>query len=182
MCRSETRRSTKKDPAASRQVHVFTMQTTGVSEPKKKMDGGKADCLYVLAYEWSGASGPYKVGHTSNLEQRVAQLEASHAFRIIVVAAFEGRGHLEKAVHDRLAHHRSTSGRGREWFNATVPAILRVVSDVIEAEELVRGPDAPVPVLRPSPYFDKEATPIHQSSAASLSSPQSPAPELQPTA
>jgi hypothetical protein len=142
----------------------------------------KPDCLYILAYEWSGTTGPYKVGHTANLEQRVAQLEASHAFRIIVVAAFEGRGHLEKAVHDRLAHHRSTSGQGREWFNTTVPAILRVVSDVIEAAELVRGPDAPLPVLRPSPYFDPEATPTPQSAAASASSPQPLAQELQPAA
>ena len=154
--------------------------TVAASEPKRKMD--KPDCLYILAYEWSGTTGPYKVGHTANLEQRVAQLEASHAFRIIVVAAFEGRGHLEKAVHDRLAHHRSTSGRGREWFNITVPAILRVVSDVIEAAELVRGPDAPLPVLRPSPYFDPEATSTPQSAAASTSSPQPLAQELQPAA
>ena len=154
------------------------MQTVTLSEPRKKMETSKANVLYILAYEWSGATGPYKVGHTANLEQRVAQLEASHAFRVIVVAAFEGRGHLEKAVHDRLAHHRATSGRGREWFNTTVPAILRVISDVIEAEELVRGPDAPLPVLRPSPYFDKESTPV----AASASSPHSPAPGPQPVA
>jgi hypothetical protein len=84
------------------------------AKPKRKVETGQANALYILAYEWSGATGPYKAGHTANLEQRVAQLEASHAFRISVVAAFEGRGHLENAVHDRLAHHRAASGRGRE--------------------------------------------------------------------
>ena len=112
------------------------------------------DWLYILSYPWSTAQGPFKVGRTSNVEQRVAQLEASHTFRITVVAAFEGRGHLERPVHEQLALRRCTTGRGREWFYATVPEILRVVSNVIEGEQLPRGSESPLPVLRPSRYFD----------------------------
>ena len=114
----------------------------------------ESDWLYILSYPWSTVQGPFKVGRTTNVEQRVAQLEASHAFRITVVAAFEGRGHLERLVHEQLALRRCMTGRGREWFYATVPEILRVVSNVIEGEQLPRVPESPLPVLRPSRYFD----------------------------
>ena len=112
------------------------------------------DWLYVLAYDWTTSKGPYKIGRTKNVEQRVAQLEASSAFRITVVAAIEGRGHLERRVHERLVMHRCTIGRGVEWYNVSVSEIIKAVSDAIEAEQLPRSPDRPLPVLHPSRYFE----------------------------
>ena len=89
------------------------------------------NALYVLSYE-SNLCGPFKIGRTNCVEARVAQLEASHCFRIVVHAVFPQRGGLEKQVHERLAPYQVQGFRGREWFNCPLSTIIQVIGGYVE--------------------------------------------------
>jgi hypothetical protein len=54
-----------------------------MKEYQRKKVNEDQNALYVMSYE-SSLSGPYKIGRTSCVEARVAQLEASQCFRIVV--------------------------------------------------------------------------------------------------
>ena len=62
----------------------------------------------------------------------MAQLEASHYFRIVVHAVFPQRGGLEKQVHERLAPYQAQGFRGREWFNCPLSTIIHVIAGYVE--------------------------------------------------
>ena len=81
-------------------------------EYRKKSENVDENCLYVLSYEYS-LDGPFKTRRTACVEARVAQLEASQCFRIVVHACFPQRGDLEKKVHEQLAAFQVTGVRGK---------------------------------------------------------------------
>ena len=93
-------------------------------KPEKEID---ENCLYVLSYEYS-LDGPYKIGRTACVEARVAQLEASQCFRIVVHACFPQRGDLERKVHEQLAAFQVTGMRGKEWFNCPLATIIMAIA------------------------------------------------------
>jgi hypothetical protein len=96
---------------------------------KNYIDEDKPDenALYILSYEHN-LSGPFKIGRTNCVEARVAQLEASHCFRIVVHAVFPQRGDLERKIHEQLAPFQVTGFRGKEWFNCPLAAIVATVA------------------------------------------------------
>ena len=76
--------------------------------------------------------GLSKFGRTSDIANRLRELEMSHNSRLVVVASFPEHGHLERAVHKRSSAYRSTEGAGSEWFNVPVQYAIKVISELIE--------------------------------------------------
>ncbi len=99
-------------------------------EPAAKKTRLEAEDLYVMAISTdpSGSFHGLKVGRSSNIQQRASALSESMPFHIKVLATFNGAGHLEKRVHKMLEENRNTSGRGREWFHASLPHVLHTVA------------------------------------------------------
>ena len=87
------------------------------------------DTLYVLRYEFDpcGTMG-LKIGRAACVDARVRQLEASHNFRLIVLATFPRLGRLEARVHAMLSESRAREGRGREWFHAPLDTVLHTIA------------------------------------------------------
>ena len=73
-----------------------------------------------------------KIGRTSDITNRLRQLEASHNFRLVVVASFPEHGHLERAVHRRLSAYRSAEGASNEWFNVPAQYAIKIINGLIE--------------------------------------------------
>ena len=96
-------------------------------EYRKKSENVDENCLYVLSYEYS-MDGPFKIGRTACVEARVAQLEASQRFSIVVHACFPQRGDLKKKVHEQLAAFQVTGVRGKEWFSCPLATIITAIA------------------------------------------------------
>ena len=86
--------------------------------------------LYVMQYTtvWDCV----KIGRTSDITNRLRQLEASHNSRLVVVASFPDHGHLERAVHRRLSAYRSAEGASNEWFNVPAQYAIKIINGLIE--------------------------------------------------
>ena len=63
-----------------------------ISQHRAVSDTGQAD-LYVLQY--STVWDCIKIGRSSNVLSRIQRLEEGHNFRIVLVAMYPGKGHLE---------------------------------------------------------------------------------------
>jgi hypothetical protein len=90
--------------------------------------------LYVMAMSTdpTGAFHGLKVGRSSNIPQRAMNLSASMPFNIIVLATYPGAGWAEDNVHTMLASNRNTTGRGREWFHASLTHTLHAVACALQ--------------------------------------------------
>ena len=73
-----------------------------------------------------------KIGCTSDITNRLRHLEASHNFRLVVVASFPDHGHLERAVHRQLSAYRSTEGASNECFNVPAQYAVKMTNELIE--------------------------------------------------
>jgi hypothetical protein len=111
---------------------------TDDSEPDAKRQksesiGPGAD-LYIMAISTdpTGAFHGLKVGRSSNIPQRAMNLSASMPFNIVVLAIYPGAGWIEEKVHTMLASSRNTSGRGREWFHASLTHTLHAVACALQ--------------------------------------------------
>ena len=102
----------------------------GYTTPPRAADTGStsSDALYVLRYDFDpcGTMG-LKIGRAACVEARVRQLEASHNFRLVILATFPGLGYSEQRVHAMLAESRAREGRGREWFNVPLGTALHAI-------------------------------------------------------
>ena len=94
---------------------------------REKEEERDENALYVLSYE-SCLNGPYKIGRTNCVEQRVMQLEASQCFRIVVHAVFLNRGDIEKTIREQLAAFQVTGCRGKEWFSCPLSTIITTIA------------------------------------------------------
>lgn len=72
---------------------------------------GGAD-LYIIQ---TARTGDFKVGRSSNVAQRLAQLQTSCPYKLRILLEAPGLGHLERSVHRSLQSHRCRHGKG-EWF------------------------------------------------------------------
>ena len=86
--------------------------------------------LYVVQY--STVWDCVKIGRASNVENRLRQMGASQNFRLVLVALFPGRGHIERAVHKRLSAYLSKEGTSNEWFNAPAQYAIKIINEPIE--------------------------------------------------
>ena len=92
------------------------------------VQNGKQAHLYVMKYE-NCFPGCYKVGRTSNFENRLKSINGGHMARLMYVAQYEKLGHLELLIHDELAPYRVQCG-SREWFAACLGHIERVIKTI----------------------------------------------------
>ena len=60
--------------------------------------------LYIIQAHTTGA---FKVGRTNNVKRRIDELQTGCPYRIKLLLLLEFKGHLEKRLHQRLAHHRA---------------------------------------------------------------------------
>ena len=64
--------------------------------------------LYVL--QSSTVWDCVKIGRSSDVQNRIRILEAGHNFRIVLLAVYPGKGHLERRVHRQLKAYQSQFG------------------------------------------------------------------------
>ena len=94
--------------------------------------------LYVA--EMSTQPGLFKVGISSNVSHRMADLERSQPYRIVLKSIFHGEARVEPAVHQALRAYQYTAGRGTEWFQVCYETLLCSIVEAIQ--NLKSGPSA----------------------------------------
>ena len=104
-----------------------------------EFEGSGASHLYLLRYEWDpcGTMG-LKIGRSSNVSMRKAQLEEGHCFHMKLLRVYTGCGHLERTVHKLLASKRVTTGPSQEWFDVsfdTAMLAVRLAKDLYESDK-----------------------------------------------
>ncbi|MGA5823717.1 GIY-YIG nuclease family protein [Kitasatospora sp. NPDC094028] len=82
-------------------------------------------CVYVIA---GVAGGPVKIGHTSDLQRRLAALQCGSPVRLETLATFVGGQELETALHLLLTDHRIEG----EWFDLADKNPVEVVSELVK--------------------------------------------------
>lgn len=68
--------------------------------------------LYIIQ---SYVTGAVKIGRSGDVEARLRQLQTGSPHRLKLLASFEGKGGLEKNIHERVSKHRLHM-QG-EWFH-----------------------------------------------------------------
>jgi hypothetical protein len=102
--------------------------------------------------------GIYKIGQSSNVDQRIQTLEQSNLVRIVVVAVFWDRGDLESYVHDSLYAYRIKGYRAREWYNCPLDTVLGAIAAAHAWQP--RPVDVRQPLMKTlDSYFDRESDP-----------------------
>ena len=89
--------------------------------------------LYVLQY--STVWDSIKIGRSSNVQSRIRCLEKGHNFRMVLLAVYPGKGHLERHVHQQLKGYQSNFGAGNEWFDLSADYALKVINEVIQQSQ-----------------------------------------------
>lgn len=79
----------------------------------------------TIYFPESGAGGPIKIGWTSGVRIRLAQLQCGNPKRLRVLSSMPGTSREEAALQKRFAEHRIHL----EWFRRC-PALLAVVRSV----------------------------------------------------
>ncbi len=69
--------------------------------------------LYIIQCDKTGA---FKVGVTSNIEQRMKTLKTGCPYEIKLILKIDGGGYLEKDFHKRLKKYKTSKGN-QEWFD-----------------------------------------------------------------
>lgn len=67
------------------------------------------DSLYLIQ---SDVTGAVKIGRSKDPIERLATLQTGAAYRLVMLASFEGQGCLEKSLHRDLSQYRLSG----EWF------------------------------------------------------------------
>ncbi|MCC9312352.1 GIY-YIG nuclease family protein [Kitasatospora sp. RB6PN24] len=83
-----------------------------------------SSCVYVIA---GAASGPVKIGCTTDLQRRLATLQCGSPIKLQLLATFAGGRELEAALHRLLATHRLEG----EWFDLADKDPVELVSDLV---------------------------------------------------
>jgi len=93
--------------------------------------------LYVIQM---AVTGDLKIGRSSNVKNRLKQLQTGAPHRLKVILIAEGQGHRESQLHQSLRAYRNRGQRG-EWFQedalGSLPADLYNLIPV----EILEDPD-----------------------------------------
>lgn len=68
--------------------------------------------LYIIQ---SDKTGSLKIGRSKDPEKRLKQLQTGSPYSLKLIFMAEGKGHLEKRLHERLKDYRQR--RKGEWFD-----------------------------------------------------------------
>ena len=96
----------------------------------------------IVYFVREGRRGRIKIGHTTDIEQRITTLQTSVSEPLRLLAAMPGDRFLERRLHDRFASYRY---RG-EWFEPSA-AIFEFLHEWLREEEAT--PPAPKPMPKP---------------------------------
>lgn len=69
--------------------------------------------LYVIQ---SKVTGAFKVGRSSNVPERLKQLQTGSPYDLRIILVLENQGGREREIHRRLRGYESQSTEGGEWF------------------------------------------------------------------
>ncbi len=141
-CTSEYQRQYYQEKLAQRTgAPCDELEPAPVEEAPVKRPRLEPEDLYVMAISTdpTGAMHGLKVGRSGNVQQRASALSESMPFNVKVLATFNGAGHLEKRVHKMLEETRNTTGRGREWFHASLPHVLHTVALCVQDQGEMHG-------------------------------------------
>jgi hypothetical protein len=126
-------------------------------EPTKRSKFSEATVagadLYIMAISTdpTGEFHGLKVGRSGNVPQRAASLSESLPFNILVLTTLTNMGYLEKHIHAQLDPTRNATGRGREWFHASLPIILHTAACLLQSRPKVNaGSTGTAPVAPPA--------------------------------
>ena len=81
-----------------------------------------------------------KVGRSDNPQDRARALQKHHAFHMVVLRVFEGKGGHEANVHNLLKEYRVANVPGCEWFRCSVE---HVVATVEKSAPITKSKDRP---------------------------------------
>lgn len=96
------------------------------------MRRGGRDLYFIQAR----VTGAVKIGRSSNVEQRLAQLQTGCPHQLRILLKVPGKGHQERGIHERLASHRIRHERG-EWFSPDcLPDLPVWLYDMLDLESL----------------------------------------------
>jgi hypothetical protein len=98
----------------------------------------------------AGKDGPIKIGHGSNPERRLRNLQTGTHAVLEIVAVIAGGEHEEAQLHARFARSRIR----REWFEPS-PDLLALIAEHPYSSAPRRG-------TYPAPTLPVGATPIHR--------------------
>ena len=73
----------------------------------------------------------FKVGRSADVARRATDLQSGHPFRVLVMAVFPGKGHLEHHVHSKLEAWNVKECPGREWFDCTLAEVLQCIGETL---------------------------------------------------
>jgi len=77
------------------------------------------DSLYIIQSDKSGA---IKIGRSKNPQRRLKQLQTGSPFKLKMLLVLEGKGSIEKSLHERLVEFKQDC-KG-EWFDFDSTASL----------------------------------------------------------
>lgn len=86
-----------------------------------KTDREKNSLIYFVG---SVETKCIKIGHSSNVDARIASLRTANPYPLLIVAAIRGGWRAESAVHARF--RRLKMSGGQEWFRLT-PELMRFI-------------------------------------------------------
>ena len=81
--------------------------------------------------ENSRIPGEVKIGCSNDVPKRKREFEATHNFRMNVLAIFPRKGYLERQVHLQLSHLRVAECAGTEWFKCSLGKAVAVINQVM---------------------------------------------------
>ena len=93
--------------------------------------------LYVFQM---AVTGDVKVGRSSNIPQRMAQVQTGCPHKLRVILKGEGLGHQEREIHRRLRRYRCRMSKG-EWFSEDCLGELPVEIYNLIPLEVLEDPD-----------------------------------------
>jgi len=75
--------------------------------------------LYIIQSDKTGA---LKIGRSKNPKQRLKQLQTGSPYKLKLILIVEGKGNIEKNLHERLKRYRQR--RNGEWFDFNCTGML----------------------------------------------------------
>ena len=98
------------------------------------------DSMYVM--QNSRIPDEFKVGRSHNPAARAKDLSSCQNFWVQLLHVYQGYGHLEATVHQRLKTRRVKACAGTEWFRVDL-AIIQTIIDGVIAEHQLREVSPP---------------------------------------
>lgn len=89
--------------------------------------------LYLIQMD---VTGDIKIGRSGDVEARLTELQTGCPHKLRIIICVPGEGHIERQLHQKLAHHRLRNGKG-EWFREEcLPDLPVRLYDMLDLENV----------------------------------------------